>query len=91
MLIFIPVDVPAPALIQVPRGIQDDTEPILPGVFPTGIIRALPNRGQWGSSNTNPPMGDGAGAEHEALPILGALSGLPLVVPPLVYGQVCAL
>ena len=56
-----------------------------------GITRALPNGGHWGSSNTNPPMWDGAGAEHEALPTLGALSGLPSVVPPLVLGQVRAL
>ncbi|KAL2299774.1 hypothetical protein Nmel_012620 [Mimus melanotis] len=32
-------------------------------------------------------MGDGAGAEHEALPTLVALTGLPLVEPPLVFGQ----
>ena len=44
------------------------------------ITKALPN--------TDPPMGDGAGAEHKALPTLGALTELPLVVPPLVFSQV---
>ena len=87
MLVCIPVDVPAPAFVQVPRGIQDDTEHPQVGVFPTQMNRALPTRGHWGSSNTDLPMGDGAGAEHKALPILGALTGLPLVVPPLVSGQ----
>uniref|UniRef100_A0A8U7NJR4 Uncharacterized protein n=1 Tax=Corvus moneduloides TaxID=1196302 RepID=A0A8U7NJR4_CORMO len=53
----------------------------------TGVTRALPNGGHWGSSNADPPTGDGAGAAHEALPALGALAGLPLAVPPLVLGQ----
>ncbi|XP_031953990.1 uncharacterized protein LOC116439031 [Corvus moneduloides] len=53
----------------------------------TGVTRALPHGGHWGSSNADPPTGDGAGAAHEALPALGALAGLPLAVPPLVFGQ----
>ena len=88
MPVCIPVNVPAPAFIQVPTGIQDGAEPSQPGVFPTRITRALPNGGHWGSSNTDPPTGDGAGAEHEALPTLGAFTGFPLVVAPSVSGQV---
>ena len=40
---------------------------------------------------TDPPMGNGDGAEHEALPTFGALTGLPLMETPLVLGQVRAL
>ena len=49
-----------------------------------------PREGHWGSSSTDPAMGDGAGAAHEALPAVGALAGLPLVVPLLVLAQVRA-
>ena len=90
MSVCIPVDFAAPAFIQVPTGTQDGAEPSQPGVFPTRITRTLPNGGQKRSSNTDPPMGDGAGAEHKALPKLGALTGLPLLVALLVLGQVRA-
>ena len=43
------------------------------------ITRALPTEGHWGSSSADPAPGDGAGAAHEALPTLEALTGLPLV------------
>lgn len=55
------------------------------------ITRALSNGVHWGSSNANPPMGDGAGAKPKALPTLWELAGLPLLVAPLVSGQVRAL
>ena len=86
------MDIPAPAFIQESAGRQADAEPPSPvsslhGSPGARITRALPNGGHWGSPNTDPPMGDGAGAEHKALPTLGALTGLPLVVSPMVLGQ----
>lgn len=52
------------------------------------ITGALPTRAHWGSSSVDPPVRDGAGAAKEALPALRALAGLPLVLAPLVSGQV---
>uniref|UniRef100_A0A8C3QKX1 Uncharacterized protein n=1 Tax=Cyanoderma ruficeps TaxID=181631 RepID=A0A8C3QKX1_9PASS len=45
-----------------------------PPAFPTPPGRSPSH---WGPSSADPPMGDGAGAAHEALPALGAGAGLP--------------
>ena len=77
MLVCIPVDVPAPAFIQVPRGTQDDAQPPQPGVFPTRITRAPPKRGHWGSSNTNPPTGTELEQSTKLFPHSGHSQGFP--------------
>ncbi|RMB97655.1 hypothetical protein DUI87_25806 [Hirundo rustica rustica] len=63
MSVCVSMDVPAPALIQVPTGSQEDVEHPSqvssqhgsPGPW---ITRALPNGGHWGSSKADPPTGD---------------------------------
>lgn len=50
-----------------------------PGTWATS---SLPYGALWVSSNTHPPIGNGAGAADEALPTLGRLTGVPFPVNP---------
>ncbi|XP_050840063.1 uncharacterized protein LOC103824863 isoform X10 [Serinus canaria] len=57
------------------KEISPSPSPTQRGAPGSGVTRALPNGGHWGSSSADPPMGDGAGAAHEAPPTLGTLAG----------------